>query len=229
MGGLYGHGLAMMLVPMYVHPAADPGAWRALAAAADRLYGVVLNVADGPGGSPDPAFASAARDLRAAGVAVLGYADLDYGRRPQREVLDDLDRHRAWYDVDGFLFDQAPDQAAWLRACKRLVKAARARGGRTVVLNPGVHPAPGYASVADLVITFEGDWEAYCRAPAAPAWTSGHPAERFCHLVHGVPPGLCSVAGRTARLRGAAVHCAVTGHGRNPWSVLPPALKEPSP
>ena len=45
------------------------------------------------------------------------------------------------------------------------------------MLNPGAHPAPGYAALADLLITFEGDWDAYCAAPAAPPWTDGPPAD----------------------------------------------------
>ena len=91
----------------------------------------------------------------------------------------------------------------------------------TVALNPGVHPAPGFARVADLLVTFEGDWERYLRA-VVPSWTAGHPPERFCHLIHGVPAGLCAQAARTARFRGAAVHCAVPGTGPNPWRGLPP-------
>ncbi|MBT2388509.1 spherulation-specific family 4 protein [Streptomyces sp. ISL-1] len=217
-----------MLVPMYVHPAVDRAAWQALAASAPLLYGVVLNVDDGPGAAPDPAFVAAARELRAAGVPVLGYTDTDYGRRPAREVARDFERHRDWYSTDGFFLDQVAPDAAGLRHYRRLTRAARSRGGRTVVLNPGVHPAPGYASLGDLLITFEGDWDSYRAAPAAPKWTRDLPPGRFCHLVHGVPRGLCRLAGRTAELRGAEVHCAVPGHNPNPWSALPPALRKDS-
>ena len=217
-----------LLVPMYVHPAVDPDAWRTLVASAPLLYGVVLNVDDGPGSVPDPAFTDPVRDLRAAGVRVLGYVDTDYGRRPVRAVAQDFERHRDWYATDGFFLDQVAADQAGLRHYRRLARAARTRGGRTVALNPGVHPAPGYAAFADLLVTFEGDWDAYCAAPAAPPWAAGHAADRFCHLVHGVPKRLCGLAARTAELRGAAVHCAVTGHGPNPWSALPPALRKAS-
>lgn len=215
-----------LLVPMYVHPAVDPGAWRVLAASSSRLYGVVLNVDDGPGASPDPAFVAAAEDLRAAGVRLLGYTDTDYGRRPARAVARDFECHRDWYGTDGFFLDQVAPDPAGLRHYRRLARAARSRGGRTLVLNPGAHPAPGYADVGDLLITFEGDWDAYRTAPAAPAWTKDHPPSRFGHLVHGVPSGLCRLAARTAEMRRAAVHCAVSGHGPNPWSALPPALRK---
>ncbi len=211
-----------LLVPMYVHPAVDPAAWERLALHADRLHAVILNVADGPGTTREPSFAAAARDLRAAGVRLLGYVDTAYGERPAAEVTADAERHREWYGVDGCFLDQSASTASHLRHYRRLVRAIRRRGMETVALNPGVHPAPGYAEFADLLVTFEGDWHAYRTAPAAPNWTAEHPPERFCHLVHGVPPALCALAARTARLRGAAVYCAVPGHGPNPWSQPPP-------
>ncbi|WP_415948632.1 spherulation-specific family 4 protein [Streptomyces sp. KLOTTS4A1] len=207
---------------MYVHPDVDRTAWDLLTRSADLLYGVVLNVADGPGEFREPAFAAVARELRAAGVRLLGYADTAYGRRPRREVIAELERHRDWYGADGCFLDQAASGAPAVRHYRRLARAARARGLGTVVLNPGVHPAPGYARTADVLVTFEGDWRTYLAAPAPPRWTMEHPPERFCHLVHGVPKGLCGVAARSALLRGAAVSCAVPGHGANPWSQPPP-------
>ncbi|MFJ6632933.1 spherulation-specific family 4 protein [Streptomyces sp. NPDC091376] len=213
-----------LLVPLYVHPARDPDAWRLLAAAGDRVYGVVLNAADGPGTAPDPAFVSAARALRAAGTRVLGYVDLDYGVRPGSAVIRDLDRHREWYDTDGCFFDQVPADRSALPGCRRLVRAARQRGAGTVVLNHGVHPAPGYARLADVLVTFEGPWTVYLSSFTRPRWTARHPAERFCHLVYEVPPALAAIAARAAEERGAAVSCAVAESLPNPWSAPPPAL-----
>ncbi|MGW6025364.1 spherulation-specific family 4 protein [Streptomyces sp. NPDC055099] len=211
-----------LLVPLYVHPAADPAAWQALVAAAPQLYGVVLNVADGPGAAPDPAFTTASRALREAGVRVLGYVDTAYGERSPAAVSDDLERHRAWYGVDGCFLDQVASGRRELRNCRRMVRAVRERGADTVVLNPGVHPAPGYARAADLIVTFEGHWTTYLRSFEAPSWTARHPPEQFCHLVYGVPPALARLAGRTAVQRGAGVHCAVPGAGPNPWTQPPP-------
>ncbi|MEU2156148.1 spherulation-specific family 4 protein [Streptomyces sp. NPDC019396] len=217
-----------LLVPLYVHPAEDPDAWRLLASAADRIYGVVLNTADGPGTSPDPAFVSAARALRAAGTRVLGYVDLDYGVRPDDAVLRDIDRHREWYGTDGCFFDQVPADRSALPGCRRLVRAARQRGAETVVLNHGVHPAPGYARIADLLVTFEGPWTVYLSSFTLPRWTARHPPERFCHLVYGVPPALARVAEKAATERGAAVSCAVADTLPNPWLAPPPVLFEES-
>ncbi|MEV4443853.1 spherulation-specific family 4 protein [Streptomyces sp. NPDC049577] len=213
-------GARRLLVPLYVHPAVHPRAWDALLDAAPRLYGVVLNVADGPGGRPDPDFVAAARRLRGAGVRLLGYADTAYGRRPPRAVAADIRRHRRWYGVDGVFLDQAAAHPALLPRYRGLVMTARVLGARTAVLNPGTHPDPGYARIADLLVTFEGTWEDYRRA-GVPDWTADHPPERFCHLVHAVPDGCAGDVARAAARRGAGVHCAVPGRGPNPWQSVP--------
>ncbi|MFJ6717331.1 MULTISPECIES: spherulation-specific family 4 protein [unclassified Streptomyces] len=213
----------MLLVPLYEHPADRPEAWESLIASAGRLHSVVLNPDSGPGEAPDGRFAAVAGRLRAAGVPVLGYVDTDYGRRPHADVVRDLLRHRDWYATDGAFLDQASADPELLPHYRRLAVAARAAGAHTLVLNHGVHPHPGYAALADLLVTFEGPWDAYRDAGAAPGWTADHPAQRFCHLVYAVPPG--APAAELALERGAAVHCAVPGSGAHPWGTLPYELE----
>ncbi|KPI13141.1 Spherulation-specific family 4 [Actinobacteria bacterium OK074] len=205
-----------LLVPYYEHPTARPAAWEALIAAGPLLYGVVLNPASGPGGCPDPAFAAVAARLRAADVRVLGYADTDYGRRPTAAVLRDLARYRDWYATDGTFLDQVAAGREDLPYYRRLATAAPG----TLVLNHGTAPDPGYARVADVLVTFEGPWEAYLSSPAR---EFGVPQ---CHLVYGVPPGADPAA--ETRARGAALYCAVPGVGDHPWGTLPHALEPTS-
>ncbi|MGW5256256.1 spherulation-specific family 4 protein [Streptomyces sp. NPDC004012] len=213
-----------LLVPLYVHPAEDPGAWHRLITAAARTYAIVLNPANGPGVAPDRAFTSVAEALRAAGARLLGYVDTDYGRRDRAEIAEDLRRHQRWYAADGCFLDRVTATPGGLPACRRLVRAVRRLGATTVVLNPGVHPAPGYARLADLTVTFEGHWSTYVSAFSRPRWTTRQPPERFCHLVYGVPEALVPLAVRTAHERGAAVCGPVTGEPPNPWGELTPAL-----
>jgi hypothetical protein len=213
----------MLLVPLYEHPDDRPDDWELLISSAGRLHSVVLNPASGPGEARDARFAVVAERLRDAGVPVLGYTDTDYGRRPHADVVRDLLRHRDWYGADGAFLDQAAPDPALLGHYGRLAVAARAAGARTLVLNHGIHPDPGYADLADLLVTFEGPWDAY-RDAAVPSWTADHPADRFCHLVYAVPPGAPAAA--LARQRRAAVHCAVPGTGAHPWGTLPLALRD---
>lgn len=213
-----------LLIPLYVHPVVDPGAWHRLIATADLTYAVVLNPADGPGDAPDPAFVSVAGALRGAGARLLGYVDTDYGTRPAAEVTADAARHREWYATDGCFLDRVPAAGDALPAFRRLVRTLRRQGASLVVLNPGVHPAPGYARIADLVVTFEGPWSTYVSAFSRPDWTARHAPDRFCHLVYGVPEALAPLAVRTAHARGAAVSGPVTGEPPNPWARLTPVL-----
>ncbi|MFD6421389.1 spherulation-specific family 4 protein [Streptomyces sp. NPDC060198] len=216
-----------LLVPLYVHPAEDPGAWHRLITAADLTYGVVLNPASGPGTAPDPAFAAAAEALRAAGALLLGYVDTDYGTRDPDLVLAEFRLHREWYGVDGCFLDQVTSTSVDLPACRRLVRRVRRAGARAVVLNPGVQPAPGYTRLADLTVTFEGPWSTYVSAftrPPKAGKPGKEPADRLCHLVYGVPEALVPLAVRTAAERGAAVCGPVTGELPNPWAALSPAL-----
>ncbi|MFE0352605.1 spherulation-specific family 4 protein [Streptomyces nigra] len=215
-----------LLIPLYVHPAEDPGAWHRLITGASRTYAVVLNPANGPGRAPDPAFAKAAEALRAAGARLLGYLDTDYGAREPAEITADLRRHQEWYAVDGCFLDQSPAAPEALPECRRLVRALRRLGASTVVLNPGVHPAPGYARLADLTVTFEGPWFRYVADFTRPSWTERFSADRLCHLVYGVPEPLVPLAQRTAAERGAGVCGPVTGDLPNPWAELTPALAD---
>ncbi|MFI2645371.1 spherulation-specific family 4 protein [Streptomyces sp. NPDC018610] len=213
-----------LLIPLYVHPAEDPGAWHRLIRAAAHTYAVVLNPASGPGAAPDPAFTAVAGALREAGARLLGYVDTDYGARDAAEVADEVRRHREWYAADGCFLDRVTAAPDGLAACRRLVRSARRLGAGTVVLNPGVHPAPGYARLADLTVTFEGHWSTYVSAFSRPSWAARQQPGRLCHLVYGVPEALVPLAVRTARERGAGVCGPVTGEPPNPWVELTPAL-----
>jgi hypothetical protein len=213
-----------LLVPLYVYPGTgQPDAWDRAAEHADRLAWVVFNPASGPGAGPQPEFTGAAARLRAAGVRLLGYVDTDYGRRSHHEVVGDIARYQDWYGVDGVFLDQVGSQAEYLAYYRRLGVAARSLDAELVVLNPGVHPDPGYAEVADVVITFEGSWEQYQRL-RTPSWTTGFPARRFGHLVHSAPPEACARIEEMARRHGAGYCYATPGTGANPWSVLMPQL-----
>ena len=213
-----------LLVPLYAYPGTEPDQWATVVGSAGSLAGVILNPHSGPGDAVEPAFAAAAEALRTAGVPLLGYVDTAYGGRQHREVVADIERHRDWYQVDGVFLDQAASGLDLLPHYRRLAVSARSLEASQVVFNPGVHPHPGFAEAADLLITFEGSWEQY-RGLRVPEWTASFPAERFGHLVHGTSPTLCAAVPELARLRHAGVSYATPGAGANPWGVLMPQLR----
>ena len=143
--------------------------------------------------------------LHAAGAAVGGYVDTNYGQRPVYQAMTDLGRYLDWYQVSGVFFDRVAAAAGKAGQYADLARAAREMGAHVVAFNHGAHPVEAYAEHADLLGTFEGPWNAYLEL-AVPRWVRSRAAGQFFHLLHSVPPASFSdaawlAARRNARLR----------------------------
>ncbi|MEU6997410.1 spherulation-specific family 4 protein [Nonomuraea sp. NPDC046570] len=193
-------------IPVFFHPETRPESWRRLLAAPPRMAAV----------APDgPAFQRAVGALQAAGTEVLGHVDTDFGLRPIADVRADLRRLRNGYGLRGVFLDQAAACADRLDHYREIVDGVRG----TIVLNPGVYPDPGYAALADVLVTFDGPLPAY-RAMREPAWARSLARGRFCHLVHEVPGQAADATVRRAVRHAGLVH--VTDRpGTDPWGDLP--------
>ncbi|SMF53150.1 spherulation-specific family 4 protein [Streptomyces sp. Amel2xC10] len=212
-------------VPGIAHPLLAPAEWGDLARPGPPLHWVVLDVAGGPGTRPDPHCLAAAGRLRNAGVRVLGRVDTAHGFRAFAERIADARRYLDWYQVDGFLLDRCRSDRATLPEIRRTVTTLRTlRDTPHIVLGHGVHPHPGYAELADQLVTFSGAWSDYRWSQVA-EWTADHPPERFCHFVHGVPRSHLDEALRIARWQGAGTIWFTDRHdqgGRcDPWETMP--------
>ncbi|MFD7443638.1 spherulation-specific family 4 protein [Streptomyces sp. NPDC059909] len=191
-------------VPGYAHPLLAPVEWAELTRPGTPLHWAVLNVADGgPGTRPDPHCLEAVGRLTNAGIRVLGHLDLDHGSRPFGEIVSDAHRYLDWYRVGGFLLDRCPVERADLAGVRRVTATLETvLDDGHLVLGHGTHPYPGYAEVADQLVTFSGAWADYRWSQVA-EWTASHPPERFAHFVHGVPRTHLDEAMRIARWQGA--------------------------
>ncbi|MFJ2827577.1 spherulation-specific family 4 protein [Streptomyces sp. NPDC087263] len=212
-------------IPGYAHPLVAPVEWSELTRPGTPLHWVVLNVANGPGSRPDPHCLEAAGRLRNAGVRVLGSLDNTCGARTFGELVSDAHRYLDWYQVDGFLLDRCPTERAALPDVRRTVTTLRALlDGAHIVLGHGSHPYPGYAEIADQLVTFSGPWSDYRWSQVA-EWTADYPPERFCHFVHGVPRGHLDEALRIARWQGASTIYFTDRTDRggriDPWGNVP--------
>ncbi len=183
---------------------------------------VVANVDSGPGSQPVPAWASVIREARAGGAKVLGYVDTGYLGSPVGGHPDGLPTRagssglgawitqaeadvNAWYrfygsDIDGIYFDQGTDvcgptassdqYADEYETLTRYVKEAHP--GALTALSPGTAVPRCYQNSADVLVTFEGDYQAYLGRSAAPAgayraldWAPVDP-DRIWNIVYGV-------------------------------------------
>lgn len=211
-------------IPGYAHPLLAPAEWAELTRPGTPLHWAVLNVADGPGGRPDPHCTEAAVKLRRSGGTVLGHLAMRDGTRSFGELVSDAHRFRDWYGVGGFYLAQAPSGPAELAAVRRVSDALRGLGEEVlIVLGQGTHPCEGYVDAADQLVTFSGAWADYRWSQVA-EWTADHPPERFCHLVHGVPRTHLEEATRIARWQGAGTVWFTDRRGtqaRDPWASMP--------
>jgi hypothetical protein len=216
-------------VPAYAHPLLAPSEWAELARPGTPLHWVALNVARGPGTRPDPLYTEAVGRLREAAVPVIGVLDTRHGDRPFAQLVSDAHHYLEWYGVDGFYLERAPTEREGVSDCRRVTTTLRALlgadgdgdgGDGHIVLGHGSHPYPGYAEVADQLVTFCGPWTDY-RWSEAPQWTAGYPPERFCHLVHGVPAPHLDNAMRIARWQGAATVFFTDRTDHAAWEGLP--------
>ncbi|KUH40132.1 MULTISPECIES: spherulation-specific family 4 protein [Streptomyces] len=212
-------------VPGYAHPLLAPVEWAELTRPGAPVHWAVLNVADGPGVRPDPHCLEAAGRLRNAGIRILGLLDLVGGARPFGDSVSEAHRYLDWYRVDGFFLDRCPTERADLPAARRLTATLESvldrPDGCHLVLGHGRHPYPGYAEIADQLVTFSGPWTEYRWSQVA-EWTADHPPERFAHFVHGVPRTHLDEAVRIARWQGAGTIFFTDRTGQtDPFAALP--------
>lgn len=216
----------LLVVPAYFHPAVRSTDWERLAALAQQVRLVVLDITDGVGERPDEAFLPALARLREAGVTVAGYVDTGYGDRPLGAAMLELERYQCWYGVHDVFFDRVPTAAEHVGRYRAFADSARQQGATLVAFNHGAQPVAAYAEHADMLGTFEGPWEAYLDA-VVPRWVRLSPAHKFFHLVHSVPPAHLGDALDLASKRNAG-GAYVTDHaGDNPWDHLPGAPPDP--
>ncbi|GAB2556738.1 spherulation-specific family 4 protein [Kribbella endophytica] len=207
--------MTRLAVPWYVHPAEAPEQWRRLASLAEQVEFAVVNVADGPGLPGDAYYPQALAMLRAHGIRLLGYVDVDYGRRSPALVAADVESWKALYDVDEIMYDQVASGVEALGQNRILALLARRAGVRTLVANPGVEPCPELLDLFDITCVFEDD-------AAAHAWIEPPvTTARRWHLVHGVPvEELEHVAERAGDL-GAELVFVTDRPSPHPWDRLP--------
>jgi hypothetical protein len=206
--------------PAYFYPGP---LWQQLDAGAPQVRIAVMNPASGPGSGPDANYAAAVAAAQQQKVKVLGYVHTSYGQRPLATVEAEVDDYRTWYNVTDIFFDEASNdctQLPYYKALHAYVKGKQA--GAVVAINPGTATAECYMSVADDVVTFEGDDATYLNNFTSAVWTAKYSPGRFWHLVYDTPTtiGMQSVLA-LSRARGAGLVYVTPDALPNPWDTLP--------
>ena len=207
------------LIPAYFYPTPG-GFWDEVTSTPTGGRTLIMNPASGPGRTADPAYATAVRRAQNAGMRVIGYVPTTYGSRPLRSVRADISAYRRWYGVDGIFVDEASSSTRALGYYRDVYRHIHAVAGQTAVLNPGTMPAEEYVTVSDVLVTFEGDVDAYRSAPAA-GWTASHPRRHFANLVYRTPASAVDEVTALADARHAGAVYVTDDVLPNPWDTLP--------
>lgn len=202
-------------VPTYFVPGPM---WDQVNAAGPAVRYVVLNPASGPGVQPDPGYKATVRRARRAGAEVLGYVDTEYGLRPFDVVKAEIDQYDRWYGVDGIFVDRTSAGLADLPYYQRVSRYVRRDVGGTLALNPGAHADEAYVKLADVVVTFEGDADAYLQN-SVPSWVGKYPASRFWHLIYSTSETQLSEVLALSRSQRAGVVYVTDRALPNPWDM----------
>lgn len=212
-----------LLVPAYAYPTTG-GVWDQLASAAKSVaIEAILNPNSGPGSGVDRSYVAAVNKLHAAGGSVIGYVHTSYGTRSLATVQTEIMDYKNWYHVDGIFIDEMSSDAsqAHLAYYQQIYNYVHSvQSGWTVVGNPGVTPAQGYAATADTLVVYE-DITGYNSA-TPPAWQASYPAQKFANLVLNVNSTAAMQADVTlATTRNAGWVYITNATLPNPYGALP--------
>ncbi len=210
-----------MIIPAYFD---SDKHWTKIGAAVPRVNMVaVMNPNSGPDVAARGDYVARIKAARAAGVRVVGYVRTNYGKRPIAEVRSEVEQYYKWYVVSGIFFDEVRNDDPGLpyyAKCRRLARASDAKA--LVVMNPGTTVTRGYMLVADIVVTFEHDYDAYVKRDADPDWVRLYPASRFWHLIYAVPDvKSMRNAVRLGKKRNVGWLYVTPDTLPNPWDTLP--------
>jgi len=172
-------------VPSYFYPCggADPN-WSAVINSAPTVGIAIINPSSGPGLHEDPNYSLQVKQLQKHGIKVLGYVHTSYATRPQDIVMNEMDKYKEWYSVDGIFLDEIPTDPSFIFYFLNLRRHA---GSSMVVINPGTQTCEQYAKVADVVCNYEDNAGRYLSSGYRDQeWVKRYPALKFWHIVHSV-------------------------------------------
>ena len=148
-------------VPLYINPAREGGweEWQRVIDAKESHPSVpfvaAMNPANGVGAEKSSSFAEGVSRLQEAGITVIGYVATDYGERSPYLIKDEMLKYKAWYDVDGIMFDEMSNKPGHDSYYRELNSFAKSIGLYYTKGNPGADVPESYADAADNIAIVE--------------------------------------------------------------------------
>lgn len=181
---------------------------------------MILNPDSGPGTAPDPHFSQQASEARSAGICLLGYVPTNYGRISLPTVERQISEYRDWYGITSVFLDETPWTTSAFSYYSKLAGYIRQTTGSLVAMNPGCVPDESYATLADLLVVFEGSASEFT-GWTPPAWSPTSVHARLWDIVYSAPGAGAAQVSAAAASRGASVAYVTDGGLPNPYDSLP--------
>jgi hypothetical protein len=179
-------GQMQIAMPLYTE---SMNSWNVVFNASRATGIVILNPDYGPGNTFDSNYSLIVQRAQKSGEHVLGYVYTNYadGSIPVSEVEQWISDWYNWYHVDGIFFDEVQSYCtnasiAYYTALYNYTKLEP--GSDIVILNPGNPIGQCYASISDILVTFEGNYAQYLSNYTTSDWTSNYPPSHFWHIVY---------------------------------------------
>ncbi len=222
-----------ILLPLYIYPNwydKNKYAWKQVIAAAKKVSIVaIINPNSGPNNAPpNTDYQQGIKDLRQAGIKIVGYVPSNYSNRDIQAVKADIDLYTTHFKVDGIFIDEAAssiDKSTYYQQLYRYIKSKSS--SYNVIINPGVNLDEKYLSqgVADIIVTFENyykDWNNY----GSVKQSKSHPAQKFAALVHTTANRKLMKSTLDRAIKNNLGYIYITNDStntpnKNPWDTLP--------
>lgn len=210
---------SQLVVPAYFYASST---WAQAADSKPPPTDMILDISGvGAGTEPDAHFTAVVRQVKAKGIAILGYISTVDGQRPAAQIETEARNYKAWYGVTDIFLDRvsgAQPQAAYYRQLAGYIH--QLSHGSSVWLNPGQYPDESYMSIGDVVMVFEGTYAQYLSLQV-PGWADRYPASKFAHTIYDTPGSGLSQVLDLAASRNAGHVYVTDGSGSNPYDGLP--------
>ena len=147
-------------VPLYVYPGGNGMShWEAVIkskiAHPSVPFVVVINPSSGVGTKQDNNYVIGINNLKSSGITVIGYVYTNYGARNLDSLKSEIDKYKAWYNVDGIMFDEMSNKIGYELYYECLTSYAKSLGMKLTKGNPGTSVPPSYTSAADNFVIYE--------------------------------------------------------------------------
>lgn len=174
-----------IIVPLYIYPGPD---WNELVKVKKENTAVpivaIVNPDNGVGKSKDPNFVTGIKNLKSAGIIVVGYVWTDYAARSTSSVKAEIDKYKSWYAVNGIFFDAMSTAKGKEWYYKNLNSYAKSKALKPTIGNSGTDTRTSYIGTVDNIIIYEG-----AGTPSIDhlgGWHTSYSKKNFTYLAYGV-------------------------------------------